>query len=61
MTGQHERDGFDAETQALPPAGYLPAHDPAVHGHAYTVRYQGQHTEPFTAVDPRMGPAVPLR
>ena len=49
MSGQHERDGFDAETPALPAAGYLPVHDPAIHGHAYTVRVPGQHTQPMPA------------
>lgn len=30
---------------------YEPVHNPDVHGHAYTVRYQGQHTQPFAAVE----------
>lgn len=47
MTGQHERDGFDAETPALPAAGYLPVHDPATHGHAYAVKRKGQDTQPI--------------
>ena len=59
MSGQHERDSFEAETQTLPVAGYLPAHDPAVHGQAYAVKEEGRDTAAPAGDGEDSGPAVP--
>ncbi len=37
-------------------ATYEPAHDEAVHGHAYAVKQEGQNTGPFAAVHPYFHP-----
>jgi len=51
MSSQHECNG-DAGTRPLRVGAYIPAHNPAVHGHAYAVKAQGTATGPFTAVPP---------
>jgi len=59
VTGNHARDPFpdaDADTAVLPGAGYLPAHDPAVHGPAYAIKTPGRDTLPFPAARPYTQP-----